>query len=143
MPTPGQIAEVAKHYVIAMIWADCPEGTHPRATHRTHAEAFNRCKAFIDRHLELFNLAMHCAERGYGAHPDAGSAEAAFGHDLYLSTAGHGAGFFDRTELPKGLRDALQEAARREPDPEPEFWRGWVYLRPPFQPDSSPVEASE
>lgn len=33
------------------------------------------------------------------------------GHDLYLSSNGHGAGFFDRTELPKEWRDELQDAA--------------------------------
>ncbi len=30
------------------------------------------------------------------------------GHDFWLSRNGHGAGFFDRDELPKALRDALQ-----------------------------------
>ena len=72
--------------------------------------------------------AMARADEGYGAHPDAGSPEAAFGHDLYLSTAGHGAGFFDRRELGYDLGDKLQDAARRFGEPQPAFYRGWLYL---------------
>ncbi len=131
MATPGQIAEVARHFVVCAIWADCEEGTHPRATHRTDAAAFAICKRFIDANHDLFNAAMLRCEVGYGSHPDAGSAEAAFGHDLWLSLSGHGAGFFDRTELQaEGLGDALQDACRKQA--EPEHWQrgGWFYIAP-------------
>lgn len=40
---------------------------------------------------------------GYGA--------SRLGHDFWLSRNGHGAGFFDRDELPEALRDALQKIA--------------------------------
>lgn len=128
MATPGQIQKVAKHYLIAAIWTDCPEGTHPRATTATEAEAFRQCKAFIDSNLGLFNAAMECADAGYGAHPDAGSAEAAFGHDLWLTRRHHGAGFWDRNELPSALGDALTDAAHAMGEPNYEFYRGWLYL---------------
>lgn len=139
-PTAAQIDTVTRHYLLAMLWADSPEGTRPRVTVSAGAAALERCQAFITEHADLFGRAMDCAERGYGTHPDAGSAEAAFGHDLYLSTAGHGAGFFNRTELPEDLRDALQEAARRAPSPEPEFYRGWAYLRPLEPPRTTPTK---
>ena len=129
MATPEQIAEVAKHYLIACIWVDCPEGTHPRAPIATQRAAFDRCKAFIDAHLGLFNLAMDRAEVRYGSHPDAGSAEAAFGHDLYLTTAGHGTGFWDREELDADdLGDRLTDTCRAFGEPCPTFYRGWLYL---------------
>jgi hypothetical protein len=113
MATPGQIQTVAKHFVIAAIWADCEEGTNPRANNKTHRIAFDICKAFIDANNDLFNEAMARADEGYGAHPDAGSAEAAFGHDLWLTSQGHGTGFWDRDELDAGdlgrrLTDALE-----------------------------------
>lgn len=40
------------------------------------------------------------------------SAAAQGGHDFWLSRNGHGAGFFDRDNLPEDARDRLQEAAR-------------------------------
>ena len=129
MATPGQIQEVARHFVIACIWADCPEGTNPRAPMRAQRTAFDQCKTFIDRNLDLFNAAMSCASAGYGSHPDAGSAEAQFGHDLYLSARGHGTGFFDRKELSESLRDALQNAANKSGMSEPYFYRGWLYFQ--------------
>lgn len=127
--TPGQIQEVAKHYIIAALWADSPEGTNPRPTIKAQREAFDLCKQFIDRNLPLFNQAMACAQQGYGVHPDAGSAEAAFGHDLWLTTRGHGTGFWDRPELAAaGLGAALTAACREAGEPAYEFYRGWFHL---------------
>jgi hypothetical protein len=128
MATPGQIQEVARHFLIAAIWADAPEGTRPRAPAATEARAFNICKAFIDANNELFNHAMECAAEGYGSHPDAGSAEASFGHDLWLTTQGHGTGFWDREELPDDLGAALTKACEEFRGVYPEFYRGWLYL---------------
>lgn len=129
MATPGQIQEVADHYIKAAIWADAPEGTKPRATVATEREAFNICKRFIDRNLPLFNEAMERASNGYGAHPDAGSAEAAFGHDLWLTTRDHGVGFWCRDELESNdLGDRLSTACREFGEPSYEFYRGWFYL---------------
>ena len=85
MATPGQIQTVAKHYLIAALWADCDEGTSPRVPVKTGAIAFRICKAFIDANNDLFNEAMERAADGYGSHPDAGSAEAAFGHQVFTA----------------------------------------------------------
>jgi len=131
MATPGQIQEVAKHYVIAALWADSDEDTHPRCPAKTHAVAFNICKRFIDQNNDLFNAAMARASVGYGSHPEAGSAEAAFGHDLWLTTMGHGTGFWDREELEAdGLGKKLTAACMlfSFSYPDFEFYRGWLYL---------------
>jgi hypothetical protein len=130
MATLGQIQTVAKHYLIAALWADCDEGTSPRVPVETRAIAFNICKAFIDANNELFNEAMARFSDGYGSHPDAGSAEAAFGHDLWLTTRRHGTGFWDRKELDRGdLGDRLTEACHAFGEPNYWFYRGWFYLQ--------------
>lgn len=136
MATDAQIKTVARHYIVAALWADCDEGTHPRAPLKTQADAFTICKAFIDRHHDLFNAAMLRADDGYGAHPDAGSAEAAFGHDLWLTTQSHGCGFWDRKELDAdNLGDRLTEACKAFGEPSYEFYRGWFYLQPDYSID--------
>ena len=132
MATPGQIQEVAKHFIAAALWADSPEGTRPRSTYKSDRAAFDICHIFINIHLELFNEAMQRAGQGYGSHPDAGSAEAAFGHDLYLTLRGHGAGFWDRAELKADeLGERLTKACHESKHSllqAPDFYRGWMYL---------------
>jgi hypothetical protein len=110
-----ELETVARHFIIAAIWADAEEGTNPRATAATVQTAREFCAAFISEHAHLFAAAMNAD--GYGAHPDAGSNAAAFGHDLYLTCAGHGAGFDDRDELAETGRD-LAHMIRKE-------WRRW------------------
>ena len=99
---------IARHFCIAAIWADAPEGTHPRETRAALKWARDFAERFITAHPELCAAAMAC--EGYGAHPDAGSPDAAFGHDLYLTCAGHGVGFWSRDLGAVG--DTLSTAAR-------------------------------
>lgn len=123
-----QLDIVAKHYLIAAIWADAPEGTSPRVTKASREAAEQHCFNFIGDNLALFEEAMARYDGGYGIHPDAGSAEAAFGHDLWLTKCGHGAGFWDRKELrEKDLGDRLAKACRGK---EPNYWfaHGWFHL---------------
>ena len=65
---------------------------------------------------KLFDAAMACYNNGYGQHPDAGSAEAAFGHDFALTRNGHGSGFWDRESegLPKFLGGALARVCQKK-----------------------------
>ncbi len=129
MPTPEQIAVMAKHYVIAAIWAECPEGTHPRATAAAHAHALKVCTAFAELAGPLLEEAA--TRDGYGAHPDCGTvhpAYAAAGHDLWLTSQGHGVGFWDREPLQAGhLGERLSKPAKHFPVAA-EFYRGWLYL---------------
>lgn len=126
--TPLQV--MADHYIIAAIWADCPEGTHPRATAQARRVALQVCEDFA-RAAGPF-LTEACNRPGYGDHPDCGTehpAYAAAGHDLYLTSHGHGAGFWDREPLREGeLGDRLTRIAERFRT-EPDFYRGWMYLR--------------
>lgn len=134
--TLAQIQEVARHYIIAALWADADEGTHPQVPAKTRADALTICKAFIERHPDLFAAAMQRAADGYGAHPDAGGPEGAFGHDLWLTTRGHGCGFWDRDELDADdLGRKLTDAGKAFGEPAYEFYRGWFYLRPDYSID--------
>jgi len=58
------------------------------------------CDRFQEQHSEL--LAAACACEGYG--------EERAGHDFWLTRNGHGAGFWDRQELPGEVRDDLTAA---------------------------------
>lgn len=129
---PAEI--IARHYCIAAAWADSPEGTCPRITaqamRKARVIAFDFLKTCTDRGI-LRPLIDAGKSDGYGSHPDCGRDKpwfAAAGHDLYLTSARHGAGFQDRTELSEGLRDALESVARGMPEPQPDFYRGWMYF---------------
>lgn len=143
-PTPAQIRTIARHFILAAIWADCEEGTHPRPTKDAQAKAEAIAREFIAGCPDLFEAAMNAD--GYGSHTDAGSPEAAFGHDLYLTLNGHGVGFWDRGELQveiphpnrpgvlQSLGDALTDACHNcdlRSFGYLEFWHGWVYIRLP------------
>jgi hypothetical protein len=133
MATPGQLEVMARHYLIACIWADAPEGTKPRATVSAFRKAMERCRTFAELAGPLLERAASI--RAYGSHPDCGGVHpgyAAAGHDLYLTSAGHGVGFWDRDCLREdGLGDQLSALCGwRKPigEPCPEFYRGWLYL---------------
>ena len=118
MATPSQINTITDHYLIALLWtmpgndecenpgdgielSDLPLETIEQARHDV--------ELFIMACGPLFAMAMACYDVGYGQHWDAGSAEAAFGHDFALTRNGHGAGFWDRDSeaLPRALGEVL------------------------------------
>lgn len=132
---------IAQHMCIAAVWADCEEGTHPRITAAALKTARAYAEAFVSEFPGLTLAAMRAD--GYGSHPDAGSAAAAFGHDLYLTARGHGVGFWCRDELentdPEDTGDSLGEKLSRplrddfrKWSIEAEFYRGWLYLSAPI-----------
>lgn len=125
-----QIEVMARHFIIAALWADCNEGTNPRASRQAMDAARRLCAEFVDR-IGPGMLAETLAAPGYGSHPDCGREWpqcAAMGHDIYLTSLGHGVGFWDRSELDSNaLGNRLTEACK----PcrfDPEFYRGWLYL---------------
>lgn len=131
MATEQQIEVMARHYILAAIWADAPEGTRPRAPGWVIERVKSRCIRFVELIGPLFDEAMAC--EGYGAHPDCGNIEprcAAMGHDLYLTSAGHGVGFWDRDELGELGAKLSEFCGFRKPfdDPQAQFWRGWLYF---------------
>jgi len=125
---------IVKHFLIAAIWADAPEGTNPRVT----KEARDWATSFVQNFIGSYTYTVRevLGMPGYGNHPDIGSPEAAFGHDLYLTCAGHGVGFQDRKELDQGhdrlhLGEYLYNEIRQSHQEwhiEPQFYRGWMYL---------------
>ena len=121
---------IAQHYIIAALWADAPEGTRPRAPRETEEKALQLARDFLRA------IGTKCQEylknnTEYSKHPDCrGRAEAAIGHDLWLTSQGHGTGFLDRRALREDVREFLTGIAqRKEFTLYPEFYRGWMYLR--------------
>ena len=120
---------IAKHYIIAALWADAPEGTRPRAPRETEEKALQlardflraigpKCQAYLESNTEYFKLPGFCE-----------IAEVAIGYDLWLTSQGHGAGFWDRRALREDVREFLTGfAQRKEFTMHPEFYRGWMYL---------------
>lgn len=129
MKTPN-IELMAKHYLIAAMLADKPEGTNPRITRQAEEVAFKTCAKFTGLIAQYWDEILECPD--YWVHPDfGGHVEGALGHDLYLTSAGHGAGFFDRDALPEELRETLTWLCgwrKAIAEPEVSFYRGWVYL---------------
>lgn len=138
MATEKQIEVMARHYLIAALWADADEGTHPRVTRQARAYALNACRAFVAAIGPLFDEAIERESEGYGAHPDCGNDEpacAAMGHDLWFTSRSHGTGFWDRDAL---ARDDLGarlswfcgwRAKNGGPaEPYAHQYRGWFYI---------------
>lgn len=116
--TAEQIDTITDHYLIALLWA--APGNDDNDTPGDDiglmdipADIYNQARQdvieFVESCGELFTQAMACYDAGYGSHPDAGSAEAAFGHDYALTRNGYGCGFWDRESegLPRELGDKL------------------------------------
>lgn len=123
-----ELETVARHFCVAAQWADAEEGTRPRLSREALNTARGFAAAFIAAQPRKFRAAMECD--GYGKHPDAGSPAAAFGHDLYLTAAGHGVGFSDRAELGETgerLAEVIHKDWRRW-HVEAYQSRGWLYL---------------
>ena len=125
MVTSAQIDTITKHYLIALLWTmpcndDCENPGDDIAIEDLPPETIEQAKQdvtdFVNACGALFDQAMECYDDGYGRHSDAGSVEAAFGHDFALTRNHHGVGFWDRdsTGLPKFLGDALTRVCHKK-----------------------------
>ena len=126
MATPAQINTITEHYLIALLWTmpEDDDGNNPgdgvnlsELPFETINRAMEAVSAFVNACGALFDQAMECYDDGYGQHQDAGSAEAAFGHDFALTRNGHGCGFWDRDNegLPRVLGEALTKVCEAFP----------------------------
>lgn len=129
MATIEQLQVMARHFIIAALWAECPEGTNPRATKQASAQALTICTQFAESAGSLLDDAAN--RPGYGSHPDCGTLHhgyAAAGHDLWLTSQGHGVGFWDRDELDAGDLGNKLSALCRHARYCAYFYRGWLYF---------------
>lgn len=126
----GTVARIAEAFCIAMIWADAEEGTSPRVPNETRIQAQQYVHAFLSAHPDICAAALGSDD--YGWHNGVHDTCAAFGHDLYLTARGHGAGFADRDALGE-LADKLHGAVWgngnwQRWEVETYQARGWVYM---------------
>lgn len=88
-------------FAVAAIWADSEEGSSPRVT----SQLVNVGMALAAHLAQLQPAAVGEAIERQGLQQ--------FGHDLFLTVAGHGAGFWDRQELQADdVGDTLTDTVR-------------------------------
>lgn len=126
----GTVARIAEAFCIAMVWADAEEGTSPRVPNETRIQAQQYVHAFLSAHPAICAAALGSDD--YGWHNGTHDTCAAFGHDLYLTARGHGAGFADRDalgELAQQLHGAVWGNGNWQRwEIETYQARGWVYM---------------
>lgn len=109
-------------FLACLQWAESPDGQRPQIPAATRQAAASIVEAFTTQHRTLYAMAL--ARDGYSAE--------AFGHDLWLTLAGHGAGFWDRHELGsaegRSLGDQLTDACDAFGRMEAYAARGWLYI---------------
>lgn len=111
---PSSMREFLGGYIQCMLWAETdesdPQGGEPLDLNydaedilpASRAAITSDCAEFVQSHLTDLTTAAESV----------GYSWARAGHDFWLSRNGHGAGYFDRSELTVELRDRLQDAAR-------------------------------
>ena len=92
---------VGRAFAECAVWADSEEGTRPRVTDQLQGVGMS-----LAAHLaQLQPVAVAAAIERQGLQR--------FGHDLFMTVAGHGVGFWDREELePGSIGDKLADAVR-------------------------------
>lgn len=92
---------VGRAFAECAVWADSEEGTRPRVTDQLQGVGMSLA-AYL---AQLQPAAVGEAIKRQGLQQ--------FGHDLFLTASGHGAGFWDRRELEAGdIGDTLTAAVR-------------------------------
>ena len=125
MATSAQVNTITEHYLLALLWTmpgdeECENPGDGIELWDLPLETIEQAKQdvtdFVNACGALFDQAMECYADGYGQHQDAGSAEAAFGHDFALTRNHHGVGFWDRDSegLSKFLGDALTRVCQKK-----------------------------
>ena len=105
---PTRVAEVLKHYMIAALWSS----TNPD---NEEEEFLDENHEIEDITPELYKIMEEKVKKFMIENAEdiekTGMTDDQLGHDLWLSSNGHGAGFFDRG-YDKEVADRLQESAR-------------------------------
>jgi hypothetical protein len=118
--TDVDLETLAQHFIIAALWSSVDDDGTPlddsrwSLVRKDRDTLTNLAKDWGRKHAALLlELEGVASETGYGSHPDCGSVSpiyAAAGHDLWLTSQGHGVGFWDRGLGELG--DRLSKAAR-------------------------------
>lgn len=122
------IALIARGFCVAMVWADCEEGTNPQCPKATIAAAEDYVAKFVEVFPRLCEEAL--SNEDYGWYQGTRDVCGSFGHDLFLTARGHGVGFSDRDELGETgemLHEVLRNGWQRW-EVETYQYRGWMYL---------------
>lgn len=107
LDTYDQIAEMTLGYLEAVAFTECtsdrPELREARLSNSARSSAERDCREFFHLNGSLLQEAVQCP--GYGW--------TQAGIDLWFTRNRHGAGFWDRDDLPEILRQALTGAAHQ------------------------------
>lgn len=131
------VAEFARHYIIAMLWSSTDEsdesGGLPMDQNydasdiapATMAEIEKICRAFLEQVGHLIT------DENYIGHASEGALQQA-GHDLWLTSAGHGAGFWDgdwASDADRNVGRPMTDAAKAQAQEGPYIGDdGMIYL---------------
>ena len=133
-PKFSTLNDFAKGFITCALWL-CDESPgsgewgkvhdfYQRLTAKSVKRALDLCAKFQQDNAEL--LAAYCAQIPPVADY---SADERAGHDLFLTSAGHGAGFWDRDEVAEDIRDALSDAARKIGETYVTRYKGRIYMQ--------------
>jgi hypothetical protein len=115
-----QVSEVLRGYIVAALWStnneSTPEGGVPLDQNYDENSldpaTRDKLRAKVVKFLEL---AEESALLTYFWHkktdPSQGTISDYLGHDIWLTSNGHGAGFWDRSELPRPVTEHLTQVA--------------------------------
>ena len=117
------VEDALKGYLMAALWTSLRDGggDSDHENYGEHLDAHyswyefddeskNKVRGFIRKHLELSNDVWIENYMNNRQSHDGSSISEMYGHDLFLTQAGHGVGFWDRSEIDYG--DELSEIAK-------------------------------
>jgi hypothetical protein len=106
-------------YIEAMLWSTTTDDGDWLDGQYSLDDVSDDAMATIDKITAAFARDCgHLLKAANVEHPRGGSASEMAGHDLWLTTAGHGAGFWDG-DWAEPAASAMTEWCRRNPAPEP------------------------
>lgn len=103
------IDTILKHYLICALWADMPEEDDSGSIEDIDSQSVELAKADI---MQFISLAGALLDKYPNGSPVA-TKEEQLGHDIWLTRNGHGAGFFDRDNLPGTLGNDLTKVCNK------------------------------
>ena len=112
-----KIDNFTRGYIDAALWSSTDDYDEPLDRNYgvsdiadiTLAKMVADCKLFQESNMDA--LVAYYEAKSYD--PSQGTVADYAGHDFWLTRNGHGAGFWDRSEVSKPIRDLLTEASKK------------------------------